>query len=155
MTTYKTDLRYEINPEQQDAIWFYGDQWVGSVTGEKDGKSVKIDIYCDGETRFDIPYLNEDGSFDVDNFQVVRYINDWEAIGVTTDDQLNATMQAWFERGVEIHRFNSWFDLYVDVDGSSEHLDCVTHTISEAILQATACAGEALLHDSVAEWLNS
>lgn len=157
MSEIKTtmQMRYELHPERTEAVWFYGDNWIGSVTAEQDGKSVTIDIYCDGETRYDVPYVNEDGSFDPNNYQVVRTEADWLGIGVTTDKELDECYKYWEGQGVEIHRYNSWFDLYTEINGTSEHLDCVTHTIDEAILQAEAVAKEAVSFDSTEAWLAS
>ena len=144
---FKTQWRYEKNAEAQDAIWFYGDRHIGTACLEADGLTHTVDIYCDGETRYNIPYLNADGTFDIDNRQVIRYAPEWHALGVHTDTQLETVQQEWYERGVEIHTYNSWFDLWVEIDGVSIHLDCVTNTqddceaAAEALLQEVASHG--------------
>lgn len=153
---FRKKLKYEPHPERQDAIWFYGDNYVGEVSVETDdGKTYSLDIYCDGETRFDVPYVNEDGSFDTDNFQVIRYEADWLGIGVKSDKELNETMEYWNGQGVEIHRFNSWFDLYTEIDGVSEHLDAVTHELPDAVSQAEAILSEVVASGGWREYLDT
>lgn len=142
---------------QTDAVWFYGGSaCVATATlSLTNGENYSLDIYCDGETRFDVPYLNEDGTFDPNNYEVIRYANEWEAIGVTNDDELNIRIEEWYKHGVEIHRFNSWFDCYVEIDGVSEHIDAVTHTTADAEDQALAILLEVASHGGWKPYLNS
>jgi hypothetical protein len=141
--TLEINYRTPVADEQTDAVWYYGDTIVATATLTlSSGETYSLDIYCDGETRYDIPYLNEDGTFDADNRKVIRYASDWEAIGVYTDEQLAATVHEWDKRGVEIHRYNSWFDLYTEIDGVSQHIDAVTHTTEDAEAQAEAVLQE-------------
>lgn len=134
-------IKWEIqpNPEQHDAIWYYGTQFLGTATLVKNNEEFSLSIYCDGETRFHVPYLNEDGTFDPDNYEVIRYADQWESRGIFTDKQLNEEIEKWYKAGYEIHQHNSWFDLY-DEDGT--HLDCVTHEIPDAVAQAQAVLEE-------------
>lgn len=156
MDTLEFNYRTPVADGQTEAVWFYGDNLIATATlSLSNGETYSLDIYCDGETRYDIPYLNEDGTFDTDDRQVIRYANEWEAIGVHTDEQLEATVKAWDERGVEVHRYNSWFDLYTEIDGVSQHLDAVTHTTADAEAQAEAILLEVASHGGWKQYLNS
>jgi hypothetical protein len=144
--------RYEYNPQKQDAVWFYGDRHIGTATLEQDGKTYSIDIYCDGETKYVLPNRNEDGSLDFDDLDYVRYESEWTAHGVNTDDELNSFVEElWSKHSHEAHIYNSWFDLYAEIDGVSEHLDAVTHTQDDAKAQAEALLDEVF---SLGGWEN-
>jgi hypothetical protein len=154
--TLEINYRTAVADEQTDAIWYYGDTVVATATLTlSSGETYSLDICCDGETRYDIPYLNEDGTFDADNRQVIRYARDWEALGVCTDEQLASTVHDWDERGVEIHRYNSWFDLYTEIDGVSLHIDAVTHTTTDAEAQAEAILQEVATHGGWKQYLET
>lgn len=144
---------------QTDAVWFYGGYSIVATATHGysllDGETYPLHICCDGETRYDVPYLNADGTWDANDYQVIRYADEWEAIGVTNDDELTALTEAWFERGVEIHRYNSWFDCYVEIDGVLEHLDAVTHTIADAEAQAEVILKEVASYGGWKPYLNS
>ena len=82
-----------------------------------------MDIYCDGETKAHL--------LDSPQGQVVRSLydpSDFIDAGLTTDDALRLAN----EQGLLDWASNSWFDLYC----YGEHLDCVSHEISEAIAYA-------------------
>jgi hypothetical protein len=136
-------------PEQQDAVWYHGDGYLGtaSLTTEH-GETYSLEISCDGETRFNIPRLNEDGTFDRYEYETVRYHSDWYEQGIHTDREIQELSDLWLERGVEIHINNSWFDLYTEIDGLSEHLDAVTHEIKDAVSVAEAVLIEVAHHGS-------
>lgn len=153
---FKVSLRYEIQEDKQDAIWFYGDRHHGTVSLEtEDGKKFDIDIYLDGETRYEIPRFNIDGTYDLNNRDVVRYQEDWHEQGIYTDKEIQEIYDLWLERGFEIHFYNSWFDLYTEIDGVSEHLDAVTHTQTEAVEQAKVILQEVAAHGSWKKYLET
>lgn len=133
MNKFEIEWFYGFDHQKQDAVWFYGSTIQGTARlTTAEGVTYSLDIYCDGETKYRIPYENEDGTWDRDNTEVIRYADEWEARGVHTDKDLEAEYQKWQERGVDIHIYNSWFDLYTEIDGVSQHLDAVTHTQDEA-----------------------
>lgn len=135
---FSVDWKYgEPNPEQQDAVWSYGINYLAQATLEtEDGKKYSLDIYCDGETRVHAPYKNEDGTYNSDDFEVIRYADQWEARGIKTDSEMQKFSEEMQELGFDIWVHNSWFDFYTEIDGVSEHLDCVNHTIEDAVSQA-------------------
>lgn len=143
-TIFNTEWNINRADGQDDAVWYHGLGVVGTATLEKDGKTYSLAIRCDGETKVLVPYENEDGTYDTDNVQFIRYADEWEQIGVTTDAEMQALTEKWSERGVDIWVHNSWFDAYAEepeVDGW-EHLDAVTHTIQDAEAQARAILEE-------------
>lgn len=138
MTSSKNfQIEWFCKPEagRNDAVWYYGAGLMGTATLTDNGKTYSLNIYCDGETRVDVPYVNDDGTIDGNNYQVVRYVDQWQGIGVTNDTEMQALTEKWNALGYDIWTHNSWFDFYTP-DG--EHLDCVTHEIPDVIEQAEA-----------------
>lgn len=132
MTTDK-NFRIEWNhaPEEgrNDAVWYYGCNYMATAFLTTDTEELSLNIYCDGETLVKIPY-NED---DFDNVEYVRYSGDFESMGIHNDEDLAKMNERWANRDIWV--FNSWFDLYTE-DG--EHIDYVTHEIPDAIDSARA-----------------
>lgn len=156
MTDFKIEWRYPFDPNKQDALWFYGDRHMATATLTTDsGESYMLDIYCDGETEFHVPYIYEDGTWDRDDYRVIRHESDWEAVGVRTDADQYALQAAWLERGFDIHQANSWFDLYTSIDGYVEHLDAVTHTQEDAEAMALSILSEVAEHGGWLDWLRA
>lgn len=121
MSEVKVDYRSGVapDPKQQDAIFFTGFGLLATVSYE----GFAVDIYCDGETKAHL--------LDSPQGQVVRSLydaSDFIDAGLTTDDALRLAN----EQGLLDWANNSWFDLYC----YGEHLDCVSHEISEAIAYA-------------------
>jgi len=121
MSEVKVDYRSGVapDPKQQDAIFFTGFGLLATVSYE----GFAVDIYCDGETKAHL--------LDSPQGQVVRSLydpSDFIDAGLTTDDALRLAN----EQGLLDWASNSWFDLYC----YGEHLDCVSHEISEAIAYA-------------------
>ena len=142
--TFSVDWGWQ-DPTKKDAVWYYGMlNAVGEATlTTAEGKTFSLYIYCDGETKFRLPNKNEDGTLDFDNTDYVRYADDWEAHGINTDEQMNAYLSKLeTEHDWEAHIFNSWFDLYAEIDGVVEHLDAVTHETDDAEAQAEAILRE-------------
>lgn len=121
---------------RQDAVWYHGYGEVARVTARtEDGETYAVSIRCDGETKVVLP----------DGFPLtyVRYADEWETIGVNTDtEMMNFTQKMLDEHGHDIWIHNSWFDIYAEIDGRLEHLDAVTHDITEAHNQARAILQE-------------
>jgi hypothetical protein len=141
----KTSVKWnygEPNPNQKDAVWSYGINLIAEVSLEtEDGKKYSLDIFCDGETRVHAPYKNDDGTYS-DDYEVIRYADQWEARGIKTDAEMQKFSEEMLELGHDIWVHNSWFDLYTEIDGVSEHLDAVTHDIDDAVSQAEAILKE-------------
>ena len=132
----KINWNYEIKSGQEDAVWYHAAGVVGTATLETDTGTYSLNIRCDGETLVKIPY----DAADLDSVEYVRYADQWERLGVTTDSEMSELTEKWSKLGVDIWEHNSWFDFYTE-DG--EHLDCVTHTIPDAVSQAEAVLREA------------
>ena len=111
--------------DRQDAVWYYGYGQIAKVSSDK----YSVIVRCDGETKVAVP--REDGSV-----EYVRYADDWEALGVTTDKEMLDFTNSWLEKGIDIWVHNSWFDVYVEIDGEEIHLDAVSHEVGEAFRQA-------------------
>jgi len=124
---------------REDSAWYtfgHGHDLVATVRqGER-----TISVYADGE--MDMSVVEKQG----DSFQEigrVRYCEQLAEFGITQDNDLWGLEPVENEYDLSgpnraglyfrIHH-NSWFDLYSE-DG--EHLDCVCHTLTEAIEQAT------------------
>lgn len=121
MSEVKVDYKSGVapDPKQQDAIFYTGIGLLATVSYE----GFAVDIYCDGETKAHL--------LDSPQGQVVRSLydaSDFIDAGLTTDDALRLAN----EQGLLDWANNSWFDLYC----YGEHLDCVSHEISEAIAYA-------------------
>lgn len=146
----------EIDPARQEAVWFYGYRHMANASlTTDDGKTYALDIYCDGETEYRIPSERDDGTFGVGEYRPIRYADEWDALGIHTDADLNAIYTSWMEREVDIHEANSWFDIYTVIDGVSQHLDAVTHTQTEAQQQARAILEEVASHGGWDAWFAS
>jgi len=155
MTDFKIEWRYPFDPNKQDAVWFYGDHHMATAALTTDnGETYSLDIYCDGETKVRVPYVYEDGSWHEDDYRVIRYESDWEAVGVRTDADMAAFTAEWEVRGYDIWSYNSWFDLYTAIDGHAEHLDAVTHTQEDAEAMALAVLTEVAMAGGWEEWFD-
>jgi hypothetical protein len=99
---------------QQDATFYQGLGAIATVSY----KQIAVKIYSDGDLR--ATYKE----------QTLRTTTDFFDAGITNDQDLrNACEQNEIE-----YDMNNWFDLY----SYGEHLDCVQHTIGEAIMSASA-----------------
>lgn len=138
---------FEPTAERQDAVWYYGHNLVATATlTTENGEQYSLDIYCDGETKVSLP----DGY----PLTYVRYADEWETLGVTTDTEIrDFTDKVIDTHGHDIWVYNSWFDLYTEINGVSEHLDSVTHEIGDAVSQAEAVLQEVAAHGSWGAYL--
>lgn len=112
---------YEPIDFQTDPCFYRStDSFIGTVRL----KDFVVRIYCDGEMVLDNKTNRE------------TYYTGGELVdaGFNTDEKL---WQAG-EKGELEWRNNPWFDLYVN----GEHLDCVTHSIDEAVNAAKAFLSE-------------
>lgn len=138
-TTYLPEGTEQIDgvewENRQDAVWYHGYGEVAKVTlTTENGDTYAVSIHCDGETKVQLP----------DGFPLtyVRYADEWETIGVNTDKEMTDFTQKMLANGVDIWVHNSWFDIYAEIDGQIEHLDAVTHEITDAHNQARAILQE-------------
>lgn len=92
-----------------------------------------VHVYCDGEMRANV-YENDDPNHFTDDFSIVRYCDRWKEYGINNDAQLFQAQENGRVEWVD----SAWFDLYSD----DEHLDCVSHTLTEAIQNAVSILDE-------------
>jgi hypothetical protein len=114
--TIEYHMGFDPHPQQQDAIFYTGLGRIATVQFE----GFHVDVYCDGETRANL--------LDAPQGRVVSSLynpSDFIDAGIDTDKALeianNSEILDWVN--------NSWFDLYCE----GEHLDCVSHELSEAL----------------------
>jgi hypothetical protein len=107
-----------FRPEQQDAEFYKYSSSSFVCEVKKDG--FMVDIYCDGDMRY------RRASDDV-------HISDGQELIDAGYDDSEKFSKAMNDE-VLIHIMNPWFDLYT----YGEHLDCVIHTIDEALSSAKA-----------------
>ncbi len=150
-----TEWLVPLYENQTDAIWFYGHKQVATTTLTlSSGETYTLDIHCDGETRYHIPYLLVNGELS-GQYQVVRFADEWAEIGVNSDAELQNLGERMFALGHDIHTNNSWFDLYVTIDGVTQHIDAVTHEIDDAEKQAEAILLEVATYGGWKQYLNT
>lgn len=96
----------------------------------------EIDIFADGEMRV----LVYERDHDPANPDIIRYCDRWKLHGITNDADI---FQASEEGRIEWLN-NSWFDLYATDQnvGDGGWLDCVEHSLTDAIEQATVLLSE-------------
>jgi len=100
---------------QQDAMFYQGLGAIATVSY----KQIAVKIYSDGDLRA----IYKD--------QILRSTTDFFDAGITNDLDLRNATELEYD-------MNNWFDLYA----YGEHLDCVEHTIGEAIMVASAYVRE-------------
>jgi len=116
---------------REDSAWYTYQSEHDLVAYVTDGENT-ISIHADGEMRVAV-YLNPANKDE--GWDIVRYCDDWTDYEINNDAEI---FQASEEGRIDWWN-NSWFDLYTE-DG--EHLDCVCHTLTEAISQAVALLNE-------------
>lgn len=109
----------------------------------------QIGIYADGEMRIRV-YRMESGNLEQQG--VIRYFDQLGEYGIKNDtDLVDMTSLPWVDGYMDTYGpnpqgfyygldHNSWFDLYTD----DEHLDCVHHSLTEAIEQAAKIVNDDL-----------
>jgi ABC-type transport system substrate-binding protein len=124
---------------RKDPAWFvdgYGHNLVATV---KINRDEYIDIYCDGEMKANVYHKDRA----TDGRDTVTDWSGWQQHGITTDTELHNAIDA----GKVEFDMNSWFDLYqTSVEPLAENgwLDCVNHSLDEAIEQAKTILAEAM-----------
>lgn len=122
---------------REDSSWYtYESNHDAVVTVTKGDDS--ITVYADGEMRVLI-YREGDPH---KGYDTVRYCDQWAEHAITNDaDIVEAN-----EKGSIEWVNNSWYDLYCDDHeiGDDGWLNCVCHSLSDAIEQATTLLNEGL-----------
>lgn len=112
-----------LDYNQKDAAFYKttSSSWIATL--KKNG--FEVDIYCEGELRAEV--LADENRYETATTgpELIDY-------GVKNDDDLQHV--EW------VH--NPWFDLYVD----GEHLDDVTHEITDAVNAAKAYLDETIVN---------
>lgn len=116
---------------REDSAWYTYQSEHDLVAYITDGENT-ISVHADGEMR--VLYYH-DLANKVHDVSIIRYCDDWTDYEINNDAEI---FQASEEGRIEWGN-NSWFDLYTE-DG--EHLDCVCHTLTDAIAQAVAILQE-------------
>lgn len=134
----KNKVLFEVTPDRQDAAWYCYDYScvVAEVTlGERTAEVLAV-----GEMRIHIPYENEDGSWDENKFDVVRYTDELEQYA-KNDAELLGLTEKWSSRGYDIWVNNNWFEVVEIIDGVADS-DCwdIYHEFENAL-----CAAEETL----------
>lgn len=117
------DLEQRTDP----AFYVYGNHnYVASVSYKN---SPRIAIFCDGEMRINLWDSVEARDRNEEPHVVVRYSDQLVRAGITCDSELYQAT----ERTEWIN--NAWFDLYSEDSslGNGGWLDCVTHSLGDAI----------------------
>lgn len=117
----------ERSQGREDSAWYTYQSEHDAVATVSNGER-EITIYADGEMRV----IMNDGEMRT----VVRYYDQFREYGITNDADIFEASEAGRLEWVN----NSWFDLYTDSDnvGDCGWLDCVHHSLTEAIDHATA-----------------
>jgi hypothetical protein len=109
---------------REDSAWYTYQSSHDAVATISNGER-EITIYADGEMR--VTVFGE---------SILRYCDQWREHGITNDADIFEAS----ENGRIDWVNNSWFDLYATDHNVGEDgwLNCVNHTLSDAIEQATA-----------------
>jgi hypothetical protein len=120
---------------REDSCWYTIHNGHDAVVTVGNDEGREITIYADGEMRV---HLDHEG-----DIIVLRYCEKFTENGINNDaDIFEASESGRLEW---IH--NSWFDLYATAEDNDDWLDCVCHSLTEAIEQATALLSDDKLWD--------
>ena len=119
----------ERSQGREDSAWYTYQSEHDLVVTVSNGER-SISVYADGEMR--VIVRGEDS--------IIRYCDEWTEYGINNDADI---FQASEDGRIEWVN-NSWFDLYANDDnvGDQGWLDCVHHSLTEAIEQAIALLSE-------------
>lgn len=126
ITWHENDLRSEGQDDPAFYTWGLGHTPICTV--HHNGRSVVV--ACDGEMRL------HDNKRD----EIARYSDDLPSFSILTDSDIEATYED--DRFTWVN--NTWFDLYDANDDSDGHLDCVCHSLTDAIEQAVVLCAEGI-----------
>jgi len=118
----------ERSQGREDSTWYTHSADHHDIVASVSNGERTVHIYSDGEQRAHLAYDPTDWS---KGHEVIRYCDQWGDIKNDNDiyEASESGRLDWIN--------NSWFDLYND-----DHLDCVEHTLTEAIEWATALLSE-------------
>ena len=110
---------------QKDAALYCtgSSSWIATL--RKNG--FEVDVYCDGEMSARV-------LVDENRYETLHTGPELIDHGVKTDEDLQTMVEEW--------GMNPWFDLYVN----GEHLDVVTHDISDAVQAAKSYLDETIVN---------
>jgi len=121
ITWHQPDERTE---GREDATWYTHSADHHDIVASVSNGERTVHIYADGEQRVHLAYNPRDWS---EGHEVIRYCDQWAQYDLKSDYEIFEATESgridWIN--------NSWFDLYND-----DHLDCVQHTLTEAIASA-------------------
>jgi hypothetical protein len=117
----------ERSQGREDSAWYTYRSAHDPVVTVSNGER-EITVYADGEMRI---HIEEDG-----DIVVVRYCDRLPENGISNDADIFEASENGRLEWVN----NSWFDLYAtdNTVGDDGWLDCVHHSLTDAIEQATA-----------------
>ena len=120
---------------REDSAW-YTYQSAHDLVATVSNGDREIDIFADGEMRVIVYGRDHDPA----NPDTIRYCDRWEVYGITTDADISNA----YDEGLIEWVNNSWFDLYATDQnvGDAGWLDCVQHSLTDAIEQAIALLSE-------------
>ena len=121
----------ERSQGREDSAWYTYQSQHDAVVTVSNGER-EITVYADGEMRV---------HFDLDgDIVVVRYCDKFPENGINNDADIFEASENGRLEWVN----NSWFDLYATDHnvGDAGWLDCVHHSLTDAIEQATALLSE-------------
>lgn len=126
----------ERSQGREDSAWYTYQSQHDAVVTVSNGER-EITVYADGEMRV---HIEQDG-----DIVVVRYCDRFPENGINNDAEIFEASEDGRLEWVN----NSWFDLYAtdNTVGDDGWLDCVHHSLTDAIEQATAL----LSHDELWE----
>ena len=115
----------ERSQGREDSAWYTHSADQHDIVATISNCERTVHIYADGEQRVHLAYNPADWS---QGHEVIRYCDQWAQFGIKNDTDIFEMSEEGLIEWVN----NSWFDLYAD-----DHLDCVQHTLSDAIASAT------------------
>lgn len=121
------DLRSEGKDDPAFYVWNSNNTTICVVSNDT---GYEVEVCCDGEMK---AILNQ--HIDHATTEYVRYCDEWAEYGINNDAELADAE----EKGIVEWAENAWFDLY---DNEGTHLDCVSHTLTEAIQNAVSILDE-------------
>lgn len=148
LTWAHPDLRSD---SKEDALFYDSGYGHGLVVSVSKGERT-VGVYADGEVDIRVYTLEGDEFQEVER---LRYCDDnaLASYGVTNDDEIwgldyvdnadNPDLRGPNKAGFYFDIVDSnWFDLYSDARNNSDHLDHVSHSLTEAIAEAVGIVND-------------
>ena len=118
------------HPERLDSA-FYMDGF-GVLASVSNGER-RLGVFCVGEMRILFPEGGVENP--TPDYRTLHSTSDLLEVGIDTDSKLSDFTDYWLERGFDVWRNNSWFELFdLDAEVSGEDLEWeVYYSIDEAV----------------------